>query len=205
MIGRSPFDPNVVAEAWLSNFEKAFREKDAHAVTTCFQADGWLRESQIFCWDNRTFQGRDDIFKHVSERLPHRSLSNFELDTRPHLSPEHGVIGPQQEGILSGFLFETATQWGQGHFRLIQDPDGVWRALTVYMVARDIKGHEELEREMGVYGDHMIPWSTVSDSRRKSIEEDPQVLISKSTCIVFNFPSQAHNTTREQLAVVSRV
>ncbi|EKM77860.1 hypothetical protein AGABI1DRAFT_76892 [Agaricus bisporus var. burnettii JB137-S8] len=177
MIGHPSPHPSVIAEAWLSNFAQALQEKDAHAVSTCFVPDGWLRESHIFCWDNRTLQGRHDIDKHVSEGFPHRSFSNFELDTRPHLSPEHEAFGPQQEGIVSGFLFETNNQWGQGYFRLVIDEEGVWRALTVYMIALDIKGHEEPKGESGVYGDHMTHWSTISDSQRKSIEEDPQVLI----------------------------
>lgn len=191
MIGHPSPHPSVIAEAWLSNFAQALQEKDAHAVSTCFVPDGWLRESQIFCWDNRTLQGRHDIDKHVSEGFPRRSFSNFELDTRPHLSPEHEAFGPQQEGIVSGFLFETNTQWGQGYFRLVIDEEGVWRALTVYMIALDIKGHEEPKGESGVYGDHMTHWSTISDSQRKSIEEDPQVLISR--CILLYFPFQSLN------------
>lgn len=189
MTGPSLYDPRAVATAWLSNFGRALHEGDAQAASACFLPDGWLRESQIFCWDNRTLHGRDRISQHISERLPHRSFSNFELDTRQYLAPERGWVGPQQEGILSGFLFETQAQWGQGHIQLVLDENGVWKALVVHMTASDIKGHEEAGRELGIYGGHTVSWPTVLDGRRKEIEENPQALISECSEVEFLMPS----------------
>lgn len=178
-MGSPPSDPSTVAISWLSLFGSALQAKDAHTATQYFLHDGWLRESQIFCWDNRTLHPRDRIYQHIAERLPHTSFSDFQIDTRKSLAPERGRVGVHPEGILFGFLFETRIQWGQGYAQLVQGEDRVWRALAVYMSASDLKGHEEVGRELGIYGDHTVPWPTVLNQRRTEIEEHPQALISK--------------------------
>ncbi|KXN81177.1 putative indole-3-pyruvate monooxygenase YUCCA7 [Leucoagaricus sp. SymC.cos] len=176
-MGKSSFDPNTIVSTWLSSFEAALKARDPQAAAACILPDGWLRESHIFVWDNRTHQGRDTIYRHLVERLPHRCFSNFHTDDRPYLTPERAEVMPSHEGVKSGFLFETAAQWGRGYVQLIQDEDQTWKAKVVYMTAADIKGQEESGREIGVYGGHTIPWPTVYGARRKEIEENPHVLI----------------------------
>ncbi len=171
-------DPSIDAISWLSKFGGALQAKDAPAATQCFLRDGWFRESQIFCWDNRTLHPRDRIYQHISKQLPRKSFSNFRVDTRQFLAPERGRVGSDPEGILFGFLFETNIQWGQGYAQLVQGEDGVWRALVVHMTATDIKGHEEVGRELGIYSDHTVSWPTVLDLRRREVEDRPQALIS---------------------------
>lgn len=172
-----PFESKVVVSSWLTRFGNALQEKNALAAADCFLQEGWLRESQIFTWDNRSLQGRDKVYEHISGPLPRRSFSNFQVDTRQYLAPERGQVGTQQEGVVSGFIFETDVQWGQGYAQLVQDEDNVWRALSVYMMAADIKGHEEAGRELGIYGNHTVSWGAVLDGRRKVNEETPQVLV----------------------------
>ena len=176
---RMSLDPATVVSSWLLTFSRALQTRDARAAADCFLFDGWLRESQIFCWNKRTLHGRDQIYQHIAEHLPRRSFSNFRADSRMFLSPERARITPQHEGIKAGFFFETAVQWGQAYVQLSQDGNEDWRALTVYMTATDIKGHEESGREVGIYGGHTIPWPIVLATRRKEAEESPHVLISE--------------------------
>lgn len=176
-MGKTSFDPASVVSSWLSTFSDALQVKDARAVSDCFLVEGWLRESQIFCWDNRTLHGREKIYQHVAEHLPKRLFSHFCVEARAFLSPERGNVAPGHEGIKSGFTFETAVQWGQGYVQLLQDVDGTWKALAVHLAASDIKGQEESGREVGIYGGHSLPWPAVLAARRKQAEESPHALI----------------------------
>ncbi|KAJ3574925.1 hypothetical protein NP233_g1442 [Leucocoprinus birnbaumii] len=176
-MGQTSFDPAAIATSWLSSFSNALEAGDAQAAANCLITDGWLRESHIFTWDNRTIHGRDKVSQYIAERLPRRTFSNFCIDTRPYLTPERGQVAPQYEGIKSGFTFETGAQWAQGYVKLIQDGEDSWKALSVYLAATDIKGHEESEREVGIYGGHTTPWPAVLSARRKQIEENPHALI----------------------------
>ena len=56
----------------------------------------------------------------------------------------------------------------------------VHSADSVYIAAGDIKGHEEIGYELGLYGGHTIAWSEIKAARREAIESDPQVLVSES-------------------------
>lgn len=192
-------DPSVVVSSWLLAFARALQARDAHAAADCFLSDGWLRESQIFCWDKRTLYGRDKIHRHFAENLSTRSFSNFRPDNRMFLSPECAHITPQHKGIKAGFLFETAIQWGQGYVQLSQDEDENWRALTVYVNATNIKGHEESGRELGIYGGHTIPWPVVITDRRKRIEESPHVLISELIEIFYSVITQVKQLVQDTL------
>ena len=57
-------------------------------------------------------------------------------------------------------------------------PDGdQWRALSVFMMVSDIKGHEEKCHELGTYNGHTLSWEEVHGARREAIEKDPYVII----------------------------
>ena len=56
---------------------------------------------------------------------------------------------------------------------------GEWKALTVFIMADNLKGYEEVGRETGIYGAHTLSWEEVNANRRANIESDPQVIISK--------------------------
>jgi hypothetical protein len=178
-MAQSSLDTSAVVASWLLNFGNALQARDAQTAVDYILPNGWLRESQILVWDNRTLHGRDNIYQHIAKRLPKRSFSNFRVDDRKLLAPERGYVTPGQEGIKSGFLFETVVQLCQGYVQLLQDDDGIWRALVVYMTAIDIKGQEESGRELGIYSGHTISWPTVLGSRRKEAEERPHALISE--------------------------
>ena len=52
-----------------------------------------------------------------------------------------------------------------------------------------IKGHEEVEHELGVYDGHTKPWGTVRAERRAAAERDPDVLIGKQFTVLVLFSS----------------
>ncbi|KAF9448823.1 FAD/NAD(P)-binding domain-containing protein [Macrolepiota fuliginosa MF-IS2] len=176
-MGQPPFDPGAVVTSWLNGFANALQEKDAQTASESIARDGWLRDSQVFCWDNRTLQGREKVYPYMAQGLLSKSFSNFQVDTRQFLAPAQGQVGSSHEGVLSGFLFETGVQWCQGYVQLMQDTDGAWRALAVYVAASDIKDHEEAGRELGLYGGHTVTWPTVLGARRSEIEANPHAVI----------------------------
>jgi len=53
-----------------------------------------------------------------------------------------------------------------------------WKALTVFTMADDLKGQEEVGRETGLFGAHTLSWEEVNVERRANIKSDPWVIIS---------------------------
>jgi hypothetical protein len=59
-------------------------------------------------------------------------------------------------------------------------PDGAsgdWKALSVFMMMDDLKGHEEVGYEDGVYGGHTLGWEDVNRERREKVESNPHVIV----------------------------
>lgn len=167
-----------IAEDWLRSFALAAFRGDVSEVVKTFLLNGWLRDALVFTWDTRSLEGHDKISAYLLNTLSSAHLSNFKLEDRPGLLPERVL---DDAGIGAGFTFETPDRHGRGYFFLLQDDASEeWRALTVYVAVEDIKGHEELGREAGVYGGHTIAWEEIYAARRSAIESDPHVVISES-------------------------
>jgi hypothetical protein len=57
-----------------------------------------------------------------------------------------------------------------------------WRAHILFLTVDDLFDYPETKgRPLGIYGDppHSVPWHEVMEERRRKVEEDPTVLISK--------------------------
>ncbi|KAJ7636748.1 FAD/NAD-P-binding domain-containing protein [Roridomyces roridus] len=169
-----PVDHVNVASAWLQRFAASLVALDLPQTVSCFHSDGFLRDILVFTWSNRTLAGHANITSYLDTHLSAAAITGVELDMRAYLSPE------SSEGaktVTSGFIFETAVGPGQGYFSLIADSMGEWRAMSVFMMLRDIRGHEEAGPEEGIYGGHTLAWEDVARERRERIERDPYVLI----------------------------
>ncbi|RDB19849.1 hypothetical protein Hypma_012861 [Hypsizygus marmoreus] len=81
------------------------------------------------------------------------------------------------DGVGNGFTFITDTALGQWYFHLAKDESGEWKAMIVFVTIQDLKGHEELGPELGIYNGHTLAWEDFHCERCRQIEETPNVLI----------------------------
>ncbi|KAJ7088473.1 FAD/NAD-P-binding domain-containing protein [Mycena belliarum] len=170
-------DSPGIAAAWLQAFSDALAAGDVSGVVSCLTPDGWFRDILVFTWNNRTLRGRARIAEYLADTMQPAKISAVQLETNAHLTPEFGHITHAAAGVSAGFTFETAVGHGRGYFSLVEDGNGEWRALKVFVMLWDIRGHEEAGPERGVYGGHTIAWQDVHRERREAIERSPHVII----------------------------
>ncbi|KAL0948592.1 hypothetical protein HGRIS_011150 [Hohenbuehelia grisea] len=169
---------NDIASSWLRDFSNSLVSAEVDAVASSFHPDGWFRDLLVFTWDNRSLEGHDNIRKYLADTLARAKITDVTLEERPHLKPVFGNVTPRHQGVEAGFTFQSNIALGEGFFRLTQNEEsGEWKALSVYMAVRDLKGHEELGPESGVYGGHTIPWDQVWRERCAYAEKNVDVLI----------------------------
>jgi len=88
--------------------------------------------------------------------------------------------GQSIEGIQGAFTFNITNPaaYGRGFFRLIQDVDGTWKALTLFTNMQDLVGHEESSTDRySAYEGRDMTWEDYVDAKFRAIEADPTVLI----------------------------
>ncbi|GLB34118.1 putative L-lysine 6-monooxygenase (NADPH-requiring) [Lyophyllum shimeji] len=166
---------HVSASEWLDDFAASLQSANLEGVVSSFLPGGWLRDVLIFTWNNRSLDGQDKIRAYLQNTLAAVEIANVKLNDAPGLSPQQSSIHP--EWIASGFTFTTAVAIGQGYFHLGKDASGAWKAQIVFMNMTDLKDHEELGPEPGLYGGHTLAWGDVLEERKKKIEENPHVII----------------------------
>ena len=184
-------DADTISNIWLSSFAKSFASGNADAVSTHFLPDGYLRDLLTFSWTFRTLQGYSEIKSFLIDKLSSKSLSNFEIDySSPFLVP---VVDEQSSGpktVVAAFTFETQNALGRGIVRLALELGAEsrldrWKAVSVMMMIKDWKGHEEGRSEANLY-DTEITWPEMQEKRKKS---HIQVLIGKLHALLFfTFP-----------------
>ncbi|KAF9806313.1 hypothetical protein IEO21_08719 [Rhodonia placenta] len=163
-----------IAETWLRTFALAASTGDVPAIVQTFLPDGFLRDLLVFTWDVHSLEGHDKMTAHLRTTLAGAQLSNFKIETRPGLCAEPSTKG----GVGASFTFEMPRRYGRGYVRLLQgQPSNEWKAMAVYLAVDDLKGHEELGPEPGVYGGHTLAWEEVFAARRARIEQDPYVIV----------------------------
>jgi hypothetical protein len=172
--------PSDIASDWLIGFSEILSSGHVSNVALAFLPDGWLRDSLVFSWDARSLRGATAIASYLSEVLPRAQFTAMALDKTPELGPTLVPYSPDVSGIEFAFTFETPVILGRGYVRLLPDPaEEIWKALSVFMEVRDIKGHEEADHELGLYEGHTLSWGEVANERRAQIESEPEVIISE--------------------------
>ncbi|KLO05641.1 FAD/NAD-P-binding domain-containing protein [Schizopora paradoxa] len=176
--------PNAIASKWLETFGKALQTKDVDKVVDHFMPHGWLRDALVFGWDFRALEGHKKIASYLSDgdALAQTATSDFTLDTREGLIPEEFPAGPNVNGIQFAFHFETPSTRCTGFTALLPEPSDKegyekWKALFVYVYVDEIKGHEEIDHESGLYEGHTRPWGEVKAERDLEIERNPNTVI----------------------------
>ncbi|KAL0948920.1 hypothetical protein HGRIS_009029 [Hohenbuehelia grisea] len=167
-----------IASSWLHDLAAGFASASIDAVVDCFHPEGWLRDQLVFTWEHRALEGHGKIRNYLVDNFSAAQISDMALDARPELQPVFGPMTPVHTGISAGFTFSTPIAHGEGFFRLTSDPTSEeWKALTVYMSIRDLKGYEESGPELGVYGGHTIPWQDEWRDRVARTESNVEVVI----------------------------
>ncbi|KAG1820078.1 FAD/NAD(P)-binding domain-containing protein [Suillus variegatus] len=181
-------DLYAISADWLRSLEVASSTGDSKSFVSHFLSDGWFRDLLCLSWDFRTLSGSEKIHGFLSEvvdgkpRLEHSGLHDFKLDdhTANALSP-FKLPGPQDiEGVQGAFTFTIAkpAALGRGFFRLTQDANGKWKALTLFTNMQDLVGHEESSADQhGLYEGRKFTWEEDVDAQFRAIEADPTVLI----------------------------
>ncbi|KAG2363538.1 hypothetical protein BDR07DRAFT_1403867, partial [Suillus spraguei] len=145
--------------------------EDLHVISA-----EWLRslEKKIHGFLSEVVDGKP--------RLEHSGLRDFKLDNHTVNAPSPFKVPYLQviKGVQGAFTF-TITKpaaLGRGFFRLTQDGNGNWKALTLFTNMQNLIGHEEsLEDQYGLYEDRKITWEEDVNARFRAIEADPTVMI----------------------------
>ncbi|KAG1848306.1 FAD/NAD(P)-binding domain-containing protein [Suillus subalutaceus] len=181
-------DLHAISADWLKSLEIASSTGDAKSFVSHFVSDGWFRDLLCFSWDHRTLSGLGKIRGFLSEvvdgksRLEHSSLRDFKIDDHTINAPSPFKLPGSQgiEGVQGAFTFSITNPaaLGRGFFRLTQDTNGKWKALTLFTNMEDLVGYEEsFADQHGLYEDRTITWEGDVDAKFRAIEADPTVLI----------------------------
>ncbi|THH30494.1 hypothetical protein EUX98_g3702 [Antrodiella citrinella] len=176
MVHNSQTDPRVIALAWLKQYGAAILLADIPIIASLFLPHGWFRDVLTFTWDTRSLEGTDKISAYFSEHLKPGYVSDMTLFEDLYIRPSFFPVGPHS-GVEVAFSYDTPIAHGQGFARLMEDGNGEWKALSVCMFVADLRGHEETNYELGIYGGHTLAWADVYAERRAKIESEPQILI----------------------------
>ncbi|KAG2118678.1 FAD/NAD(P)-binding domain-containing protein [Suillus discolor] len=179
-------DLYAISADWLRSLEVASSTGDSKSFVSHFLSDGWFRDLLCLSWDFRTLSGSEKIHGFLSEvvdgksRLEHSGLRDFKIDDHTANAPSPFKLpGPQDiEGVQGAFTFTIAkpAALGRGFFRLTQDVNGKWKALTLFTNMQDLVGHEESSADQ--HGlDEGVTWEEDVEAKFRAIEADPTVLI----------------------------
>ena len=170
-------DVKAIAAQWLGQYAQAVTSGDAVSVADTILPTGWFRDVLILTLDFRSIEGTASIIAFLDKHLRPGEVRDFQLDEDKFCSP---LYVPSEDWVEFVFTFETSIAHGRGCARLARDGDsGQWKAMNVSMMASDLRGHEESEFELGMYGGHTLSWEDVLRDRKVAVESDPHALISQ--------------------------
>jgi len=177
-------DPVKIAGEWLEKFQTAISPSpngdiDIDKVLDLFQPDAFWRDILSLTWDFRTFSGAAQIKTFLQDRIANPSLTD---KTRlNNLKLETASVGKHWqdiEWIEALFNFSVGT-WGGGDgvFRLVFTPGGVWKAYTIYT---NLQSLTEYPEKVGTLRNPLPNHGKWADQRQKELDfEDvePYVVI----------------------------
>ncbi|EKM52189.1 uncharacterized protein PHACADRAFT_212761 [Phanerochaete carnosa HHB-10118-sp] len=175
-----PTDAHSTAANWLAAFARAVSDGDAQRVAATFLTDGWLRDVLTFVWDTRSLHGREVIQRYLTEsnRLSLAQVANIALEKDPFYTPRESFAPTgDRVGVETGFTYETRYALCRGYAHLRQVEDGTWQAITVGMIALDLKAHPEPANVAADREASGRTWDELEVERKAKIESDPHVVI----------------------------
>ena len=184
-------DPVKIASSWLAEFDAAASLGNAKATTALFLEIGWLRDLLVFSWTHRSIHGHENITAFLADSLPKAQIRDIKLDLKHDISPR--IVPLPDPMVEAAFVFDTPTFHGRGFIRLMEADGGEWKALSVFVMADDLKGYEEKGPESGYYERYSKTWAEVQQEMTARTEKNLRVLIGNST-IMFNHLRSLHRT-----------
>ena len=130
-----------IAAAWLQEFGKALEAGSMDAALRCVAADGHWRDVLAFTWMVRTFTGAQEIAAALAPRLGIARPHGFVLPA--HRSAPRHVRRAGVDCIEAIFSFETTVGRADGVVRLVEQPDGAWRAWTLLTTLEELRGYPD--------------------------------------------------------------
>ncbi|KAF9779781.1 hypothetical protein BJ322DRAFT_1012818 [Thelephora terrestris] len=186
-LGISPptdIDAVKIAGEWLEKLQTAISPSpngdiDIDKALDLFRPDAFWRDIVSLTWDFRTFFGTAQIKTFLQDRIANPSiddkarLNNLKLETASVGEPDEDITW-----IEALFTFSIGT-WGAGDgvFRLVLSPEGVWKAFTVYTNLQSLTDYPE---KVGALRNPLPNHGKWAEQRRKEIEfegAEPYVLI----------------------------
>ncbi|KAH9947038.1 FAD/NAD-P-binding domain-containing protein [Amylocystis lapponica] len=165
-------DVHKVAEEWFRAFSQHVSSNNIDGVLDLFVQDGWWRDHLALTWEFRTFHGVPKIKKFLHDRL---------ADSKPAAFKLGNVVLEQEYADLAWiqglFDFETGVGVANGVFRLIPQPDGIWKAHHVYT---NLDGLKDFPEKTGPKRNHLPnhgKWKNERAQEREFADADPDVLV----------------------------
>jgi hypothetical protein len=131
------FDARKVATEWFSGFVDAIASNNSQTLPSLFVPDAFWRDILALTWDFRTFSGLPAITEFLSDRLT--SVHPTALKLRDDGSLCLQFPFPDLAWIFVMFDFETDTGIGLGIARLVPNPNGEWKAYSMFTHLEDLK------------------------------------------------------------------
>ena len=167
-------DPVKIAAEWLEKFQTTISPPpggniDVDKVLDLFQPDAFWRDILSLTWDFRTFSGAAQIKTFLQERVADPSLydklrlNNLKLESATVEKPWEDI-----EWIQALFTFSVGS-WGGGDgvFRLVYAPGGVWKAHTIYT---NLQSLTEYPEKVGALRNPLANHGKWADDRQKESE-----------------------------------
>ena len=186
-LGISPpdqVDPVNIAGEWLEKLQAAVSPSpngniDIDRILDLFQPDAFWRDILSLTWDFRTFFGTAQIKTFLQDRIANPTLgdkthlNNLKLESANVIKPYDDITW-----IEALFTFKVGT-WGAGDgvFRLVLSPEGIWKGFTIYTNLQSLTDHPE---KVGLLRNPLPNHGKWSDERRKENEfegAEPYVLV----------------------------
>ncbi|KAH9948635.1 hypothetical protein B0H21DRAFT_219843 [Amylocystis lapponica] len=165
-------DSNVIASEWFRAFSQHAPSNDVEGLLTLFVEDGWWRDMLALTWEFRSFHGAAVIRKFLHSRLASTKLSSFNLGESVLSQPFPDLVW-----IQGMFDFETDVGVGTGVFRLVPQPDGIWRAHNICTTLDGLKAFpEKIGALRNLLPDHG-KWEDKRAQERGFLDEDPKVIV----------------------------
>ncbi|AFR46889.1 flavin-containing monooxygenase [Gordonia sp. KTR9] len=169
-------DAGAVFAEWLATFTTAVVGRDTATLRTILTPHVWWRDMVALDWQLSSHNGPSDVSAFV-ESSP-EVITSVQPDDG--IAPALTTPAPGSTWIEGFFGFTTNTVRGRGHARLVEQPDGRWRAWTVLT-----EGAELLDRPLAVRHRRPRPSGHATEtpwhhSRAQSTahdREDPEVLV----------------------------
>lgn len=130
-----------IVEDWLARLNGSLASRDFRGVGELFVENGFLRDLVALTWHFHTYRGRAVIataWKAAHARTAPRGFRSIgpSVTKRKHKADGTDVV----ETILE---FETAAGSGKAVLRLVEQPDGRYRAWLLATALHELKGHPE--------------------------------------------------------------